>query len=230
MSSWWSWNCRAHPAVLRRRAHQVPRRGRERVAGRVPRAVRDRAGGVDFGPISFTVQAFLAIAAPLSAWPSASTRERRAPPGHAAAPAVAADPPRRRDQRQVRGRPDRDLLALGALILFVVGFGMLRLGIAPSVEEILRLAQLVRAACPLRGTVAGLRHAAVGRHPARRHLGPRGLRCLALRGPPHRRAAARVPGPVPRRRGHHAGRVHGTLQWVQRLLPGQLFAEASVAL
>ena len=35
-------------------------------------------------------------------------RERRAPPGHAAEAALAADPPRRRHQRQVRGRPRRD--------------------------------------------------------------------------------------------------------------------------
>ena len=84
----------------------------------------------------------------------------------------------------------------------------------------------------LRRDVAGLRDAAVRGHPAGRDIGVGRLRRLDVRGGPDLRAisrsscSARSSPPAQRRTPSY----FGTVQWAQRLLPGQLYAEASAAI
>ena len=188
--------------------------------------------GVDFGPISFTVQAFLAIAAPLLGVAfgfDAVNGERH----QGTLPRLLSQPIHRDDV--INGKFAAGLiaisLALGALILFVVGFGMLRLGIAPSLEEILRLLSWFGLMVLYVGLwlAFGTLLSVVIRRAATSALVGFGVWlfvALPIAGPLLLAFLGRflVAGATT------PAEYFGTLQWVQRLLPGQLFAEASAAL
>jgi ABC-2 type transport system permease protein len=188
--------------------------------------------GVDFGPISFTVQAFLAIAAPLLGVAfgfDAVNGERH----QGTLPRLLSQPIHRDDV--INGKFAAGLvaisLALGALILFVVGFGMLRLGIAPSVEELLRLVSWFGLMVLYVGLwlAFGTLLSVVVRRAATSALMGFGVWlfvALPIAGPLLLAFLGRflVAGATT------PAEYYGTLQWVQRLLPGQLFAEASAAL
>ncbi len=188
--------------------------------------------GVDFGPISFTVQAFLAIAAPLLGVAfgfDAVNGERH----QGTLPRLLSQPIHRDDV--INGKFAAGLiaiaLALGALILFVVGFGMLRLGIAPSLEEILRLVSWFGLLVLYVGLwlAFGTLLSVIVRRAATSALVGFGVWlfvALPIAGPLLLAFIGRflVAGATT------PAEYYGTLQWVQRLLPGQLFAEASAAL
>jgi ABC-2 type transport system permease protein len=188
--------------------------------------------GVDFGPISFTVQAFLAIAAPLLGVAfgfDAVNGERH----QGTLPRLLSQPIHRDDV--INGKFAAGLiaiaLALGALILFVVGFGMLRLGIAPSLEEILRLLSWFGLMVLYVGLwlAFGTLLSVVVRRAATSALVGFGVWlfvALPIAGPLLLAFLGRflVAGATT------PAEYYGTLQWIQRLLPGQLFAEASAAL
>ena len=188
--------------------------------------------GVDFGPISFTVQAFLAIAAPLLGVAfgfDAVNGERH----QGTLPRLLSQPIHRDDV--INGKFAAGLaaiaLALGALVAFVVGFGMLRLGIAPSLEEILRLLSWFALTVLYVGLwlAFGTLLSVVIRRAATSALVGFGVWlfvALPIAGPLllaflGRFLVANATTPQD---------YYGTLQWIQRLLPGQLYAEASAAL
>ena len=188
--------------------------------------------GVDFGPISFTVQAFVAITAPLLGVAfgfDAVNGERH----QGTLPRLLSQPIHRDDV--INGKFAAGLtaisLALGALILFVVGFGMLRLGIAPSVEEILRLISWFGLTVLYVGLwlAFGTLLSVIVRRAATSALVGFGVWlfvALPIAGPLllaflGRFLVANATTPQD---------YYGTLQWIQRLLPGQLYAEASAAL
>ena len=123
--------------------------------------------------------------------------------GDAAATAVPADLPRRRDQRQVRRRPGGhrarpDVRRRRSSRRS----GSSGSGSSPSAEEILRLVVWLDRDVRLHRAVAGLRAAAVGPRPAGGDVGPRRLRRVV---PVHdlRRADH-----ADRRRGHRPGHGH----------------------
>jgi len=96
--------------------------------------------GVDFGPISFTVQAFLAIAAPLLGVAfgfDAVNGERH----QGTLPRLLSQPIHRDDV--INGKFAAGLaviaLVLTAIVLIISGFGMLRLGIVPAANEVVRI-------------------------------------------------------------------------------------------
>jgi ABC-2 type transport system permease protein len=188
--------------------------------------------GVEFGPISFTVQAFLAIAAPLLGVAfgfDAVNGERH----QGTLPRLLSQPIHRDDV--INGKFAAGLaaiaLALGALILFVVGFGMLRLGVGPSLEEILRLISWFGLTVLYVGLwlAFGTLLSVVVRRAATSALVGFGVWlfvALPIAGPLLLAFLGRflVAGATT------PAEYYGTLQWVQRLLPGQLYAEASAAL
>ena len=188
--------------------------------------------GVDFGPISFTVQAFVAITAPLLGVAfgfDAVNGERH----QGTLPRLLSQPIHRDDV--INGKFAAGLIAisvaLGALILFVVGFGLLRLGIAPSLEEIFRLISWFVLTVLYVGVwlAFGTLLSVVIRRAATSALVGFGVWlfvALPIAGPLLLAFLGRflVAGATTQ------AEVYGTLQWLQRLLPGQLYAEASAAL
>jgi ABC-2 type transport system permease protein len=96
--------------------------------------------GVNFGPITFTVSAFVAIAAPLLgvAFGFDAVNGERA---QGTLPRLLSQPIHRDDV--INGKFAAGLitisLAILALVAFISGFGMLRLGIMPALEELLRI-------------------------------------------------------------------------------------------
>jgi ABC-2 type transport system permease protein len=188
--------------------------------------------GVDFGPISFTVNAFVAIAAPLLGVAfgfDAVNGERH----QGTLPRLMSQPIHRDDV--INGKFAAGLaaiaLALGALLLFVVGFGMLRLGVGPSLEEILRLLSWFGLTVLYVGLwlAFGTLLSVVVRRAATSALIGFGVWlfvALPIAGP----LLVGLLGQFLASGAKTASDYYGTVQWVQRLLPGQLYGEASAAL
>ena len=188
--------------------------------------------GVDFGPISFTVNAFVAIAAPLLGVAfgfDAVNGERH----QGTLPRLLSQPIHRDDV--INGKFAAGLaaiaLALAALLLFVVVFGMLRLGIGPSLEELLRLLSWFGLTVLYVGLwlAFGTLLSVVIRRAATSALVGFGVWlfvALPIAGP----LLAALLGRFLASGATNAADYYGTVQWVQRLLPGQLYGEASAAL
>ena len=188
--------------------------------------------GVNFGPISFTVNAFVAIAAPLLGVAfgfDAVNGERH----QGTLPRLMSQPIHRDDV--INGKFAAGLaaisLALGALLLFVVGFGMLRLGVGPSLEELLRLLGWFALTVLYVGLwlAFGTLLSVVIRRAATSALVGFGVWlfvALPIAGP----LLVGLLGQFLASGATTASDYYGTVQWVQRLLPGQLYAEASAAL
>ncbi len=188
--------------------------------------------GVDFGPITFTVQAFIAIAAPLLgvAFAFDSVNGER---HQGTLPRLLSQPIHRDDV--INGKFAAGLmvitLALAAVLAFIAGFGMLRLGIMPSVEEALRLVGwlgvtvLYVALWLAFGTLLSvvIRRAATS---ALVGFGVWLFVAIPLAGP----LLVGLLGSFLASGATTIADYVGTVQWVQRLLPGQVYAEASVAM
>jgi ABC-2 type transport system permease protein len=188
--------------------------------------------GIDFGPISFTVNAFVAIAAPLLGVAfgfDAVNGERH----QGTLPRLMSQPIHRDDV--INGKFAAGLaaiaLALGALLLFVVGFGMLRLGVGPSLEELLRLLSWFGLTVLYVGLwlAFGTLLSVIVRRAATSALIGFGVWlfvALPIAGP----LLVGIVGQFLASGAKTASDYYGTVQWVQRLLPGQLYGEASAAL
>jgi ABC-2 type transport system permease protein len=188
--------------------------------------------GIDLGPITFTVTAFVAIAAPLLGVAfgfDAVNGERH----QGTLPRLLSQPIHRDDV--INGKFAAGLgaisLALGALLLFIVGFGLLRLGVGPSLEEILRLVSWFALTVLYVGLwlAFGTLLSVVIRRAATSALVGFGIWlfvALPIAGP----LLVGLLGQFLASGATTASDYYGTLQWVQRLLPGQLYGEASAAL
>jgi ABC-2 type transport system permease protein len=188
--------------------------------------------GINLGPISFTVQAFIAIAAPLLgvAFAFDSVNGER---HEGTLPRLLSQPIHRDDV--INGKFAGGLavigLAIGAVVLLIAGFGMLRLGIVPAVDEILRLVVwlfvtvlyvalwlafgMLLSVVIRRASTSALVGFGVWLFVAMPFIGPLLVGLLG------RFLASGATTAV---------EYYGTLQWLQRLLPGQVYAEASAAL
>jgi ABC-2 type transport system permease protein len=188
--------------------------------------------GVDLGPISFTVQAFVAIAAPLLgvAFGFDSVNGER---HEGTLPRLLSQPIHRDDV--INGKFAAGLIAitiaLGAVLLVIAGFGMLRLGIVPKGEEILRLIAwlgvtvLYVALWLAFGTLLSIviRRAATS---ALVGFGVWLFVAMPFIGP----LLVGLLGSTLASGASTQAEYYGTIQWIARLLPGQVYAEASAAL
>lgn len=188
--------------------------------------------GVNLGPISFTVQAFIAIAAPLLgvAFSFDSVNGER---HEGTLPRLLSQPIHRDDvvNGKFAGGLASITLALTAVVLLIAGFGMLRLGIVPSVDEILRLVVwlsvtilyvalwlafgMLLSVVIRRASTSALVGFGVWLFVAMPFIGPLLVSLL---------------GGFLASSATTAAEYYSTLQWLQRLLPGQVYAEASAAL
>jgi ABC-2 type transport system permease protein len=188
--------------------------------------------GVNLGPIPFTVQGFVAIAAPLLgvAFAFDSVNGER---HQGTLPRLLSQPIHRDDV--INGKFAAGLvviaLALAAVLAFIAGFGMLRLGIMPAVEEVVRLIAwlgvtvLYVALWLAFGTLLSvvIRRAATS---ALVGFGVWLFAAIPFIGP----LLASLLGTFLASGSTTAAQYYSTIQWVQRLLPGQVYAEASAAL
>lgn len=188
--------------------------------------------GVDLGPLPFTVQAFVAMAAPLLgvAFAFDSVNGER---HEGTLPRLLSQPIHRDDV--VNGKFAGGLavisLALTAVVLVIAGFGMLRLGIVPSGDEILRLIMwlLVTILYVALWLAFGMLLSVVIRRAATSALVGFGswlFVAIPFIGP----LLVGLLGGFVASGATTAAEYYSTLQWVQRLLPGQVYAEASAAL
>ena len=188
--------------------------------------------GVDFGPLSFTVQAFIAIAAPLLGVAfgfDAVNGERH----EGTLPRLLSQPIHRDDV--INGKFAGGLLAitiaLVVVLLIITGFGMLRLGIVPRVDEIIRLIVWLGVTVLYVGLwlAFGMLLSVVIRRAATSALIGFGVWLFAAMpfiGP----LLIGLLGQVIASGASTQAEYFGTVQWVARLLPGQVYAEASLAL
>ena len=188
--------------------------------------------GVDFGPISFTVQAFVAIAAPLLGVAfgfDAVNGER----SQGTLPRLLSQPIHRDDV--INGKFVAGLaaitIALFATLTVIAGFGLLRLGITPSVEEVLRVViwALVTVLYVALWLAFGLLLSVVIRRAATSALVGFGVWlfvAMPFIGP----LLIGLLGTLVAGGATTRAEYFGTIQWLQRLLPGQLYAEATAAL
>jgi ABC-2 type transport system permease protein len=188
--------------------------------------------GLNLGPVTFTVQAFVAIAAPLLgvAFAFDSVNGER---HEGTLPRLLSQPIYRDDV--INGKFAAGLLVitlgLATVLVFIAGFGMLRLGITPSLEEIFRLigwlgvTALYVALWLAFGTLLSvvIRRAATS---ALVGFGVWLFVAIPIAGP----LLVSLLGGFLASGATTAASYYGTLQWVQRLLPGQVYAEASIAL
>lgn len=188
--------------------------------------------GVNLGPIPFTVQAFVAIAAPLLgvAFAFDSVNGER---HQGTLPRLLSQPIHRDDV--INGKFAAGLavisVALVATLMIIAGFGLLRLGIVPGLEEIIRLvAWLAVTILYVSLWLAfGMLLSVVIRRAATSALVGFGMWlfvALPLVGP----LLAELLGRFIATGASNAADYYSTIQWVQRLLPGQVYAEASAAL
>ena len=188
--------------------------------------------GVNFGPITFTVQAFVAIAAPLLglAFGFDSVNGER---HEGTLPRLLSQPIHRDDV--INGKFAAGLaaitIALAVVLAIIAGFGMLRLGIMPKAEEVLRLIAwlavtvLYVALWLAFGTLLSV----VIRRAATSALVGFGIWlfvAMPFIGP----LIISLLGGVLAQSASTAAEYYGTIQWLARLLPGQVYAEASAAL
>ena len=188
--------------------------------------------GVNFGPLAFTVQAFIAIAAPLLGVAfgfDAVNGERH----QGTLPRLLSQPIHRDDV--INGKFAGGLLAitiaLVVVLLVITGFGLLRLGIVPKPDEIIRLIAwlgltvlyvalwlafgMLLSVVIRRAATSALVGFGVWLFVAMPFIGPL---LVSLLGTFLASGAST--------RAEYAS----TIQWVARLLPGQVYAEASAAL
>jgi ABC-2 type transport system permease protein len=188
--------------------------------------------GVNFGPISFTVQAFIAIAAPLLGVAfgfDAVNGERH----QGTLPRLLSQPIHRDDV--INGKFAGGLFAITIALVVVLGvmtgFGMLRLGIMPRPEEIVRLvAWLGLTVLYVSLWLAfGMLLSVVIRRAATSALVGFGVWlfvAMPFIGPLIVGLVGSFLASGATTRAEYAS----TIQWVARLLPGQVYAEASAAL
>lgn len=188
--------------------------------------------GVNLGPISFTVQAFVAIAAPLLgvAFAFDSVNGER---HQGTLPRLLSQPIHRDDV--INGKFVAGLaaitLALVATVLVIAGFGLLRLGITPALEEVIRLVAWVGVTVLYVALwlAFGLLLSVVIRRAATSALVGFGIWlfvAIPLIGP----LLIGLLGSFLASGARTAADYYSTIQWLQRLLPGQVYAEASAAL
>ena len=186
----------------------------------------------DLGPITFTVQAFVAIAAPLLgvAFAFDSVNGER---HQGTLPRLLSQPIHRDDV--INGKFAAGLavitLGLAAVVAFIAGFGMLRLGISPSLEEIIRLVGWFAVTVLYVGLwlAFGMLLSVIIRRAATSALVGFGVWlfvAIPIAGP----LLTALLGGFLASGATSAADYYGTIQWVQRLLPGQMYAEASSAL
>ena len=188
--------------------------------------------GVDLGPISFTVQAFVAIAAPLLgvAFGFDTVNGER---HQGTLPRLLSQPIHRDDviNGKFAGGLIAITIALAAVLALIAGFGMLRLGIVPHAEEILRLIAwlgvtvLYVALWLAFGTLLSvvIRRAATS---ALVGFGVWLFVAMPFIGP----LLVGLLGSTLASGATTQAEYFSTIQWVARLLPGQVYAEASAAL
>ncbi len=187
---------------------------------------------VDLGPISLTVQAFVAIAAPLLgvAFGFDAVNGERA---EGTLPRLLSQPIHRDDVINGKFAAGLAVISLGlALIVgLIAAFGIFRLGIVPKVEEVLRLLGwlgltiLYVAVWLAFGTLLSvvIRRAATS---ALVGFGVWFFVAIPIAGP----LLASLLGGFLASGATTEADFYGTIQGVQRLLPGQLYAEASAAM
>ena len=188
--------------------------------------------GIDLGLLPFTVQSFVAIAAPLLGVAfafDAVNGERH----QGTLPRLLSQPIHRDDV--INGKFAAGLititLGLGAVVTIIAGIGMLRLGITPSPEEALRVIAwvLVTGLYVALWLSFGLLLSVVIRRAATSALVGFGVWlfvAIPFAGP----LLTSLLGGFLASGAKTAADAYSTVQWVQRLLPGQVYAEASTAL
>jgi len=188
--------------------------------------------GLNLGPISFTVQAFVAIAAPLLGVAfafDAVNGERH----QGTLPRLLSQPIHRDDV--INGKYVAGLavitLALVATLTVISGFGLLRLGITPALEEVIRLIAWVGVTVLYVSLwlAFGTLLSVVIRRASTSALVGFGIWlfvAIPFIGP----LLVGLLGNFLAAGATSAAEYYSTVQWVQRLLPGQVYAEASAAL
>lgn len=186
----------------------------------------------DFGPITFTVQAFVTITAPLLGVAfafDAVNGERH----QGTLPRLLSQPIHRDDVINGKFAAGLAVISLGlaAVLAFIAGFGMLRLGIMPTVEEVVRLLGWFAVTVLYVGLWLsfGMLLSVVIRRAATSALVGFGVWlfvAIPIAGP----LLTSLLGTFLASSATSAVEAYGTLQWVQRLLPGQLYDEASRAI
>jgi ABC-2 type transport system permease protein len=188
--------------------------------------------GVNLGPITFTVQAFIAIAAPLLgvAFAFDSVNGER---HEGTLPRLLSQPIHRDDviNGKFAGGLAAITLALSFIILIIAGFGMVRLGIVPTLDEFMRLLMwmLVTVLYVALWLAFGMLLSVVIRRAATSALVGFGV-WLVVAMPFIGPLLVGFLGQILASGATTASEYYGTLQWLQRLFPGQVYAEASAAL
>ena len=188
--------------------------------------------GVNFGPLSFTVMAFIAIAAPLLGVAfgfDAVNGERH----QGTLPRLLSQPIHRDDV--INGKFAGGLLAITIALVVVLalttGFGMLRLGVVPKPDEVIRLILWLAVTVLYVGLwlAFGMLLSVVIRRAATSALVGFGVWlfvAMPFIGPLLVSLLGTFLASGATTRAEYAS----TIQWVARLLPGQVYAEASAAL
>jgi len=188
--------------------------------------------GVNFGPLSFTVMAFIAIAAPLLGVAfgfDAVNGERH----QGTLPRLLSQPIHRDDV--INGKFAGGLLAITIALVVVLalttGVGMLRLGIVPKADEVIRLFLWLAVTVLYVGLwlAFGMLLSVVIRRAATSALVGFGVWlfvAMPFIGP----LLVNLLGGFLASGATTQAEYASTIQWVARLLPGQVYAEASAAL
>jgi len=188
--------------------------------------------GVNFGPLSFTVSSFVAIAAPLLGVAfgfDAVNGERH----QGTLPRLLSQPIHRDDviNGKFAGALLAITLALAVVLAVITGFGMLRLGIVPRLDEIIRLVAwlAVTVLYVALWLAFGMLLSVVIRRAATSALVGFGL-WLFIAMPFIGPLLVSLLGTFVATGATTQAEYASTVQWVARLLPGQVYAEASAAL
>jgi ABC-2 type transport system permease protein len=188
--------------------------------------------GVNFGPLAFTVSAFVAIAAPLLGVAfgfDAVNGERH----QGTLPRLLSQPIHRDDviNGKFAGALLAITLALAVVLLVITGIGMLRLGIVPRLDEIIRLVAwlAVTVLYVALWLAFGMLLSVVIRRAATSALVGFGL-WLFIAMPFIGPLLVSLLGSFVASGATTQAEYASTIQWVARLLPGQVYAEASAAL
>ena len=188
--------------------------------------------GVNFGPLAFTVSAFVAIAAPLLGVAfgfDAVNGERH----QGTLPRLLSQPIHRDDviNGKFAGALLAITLALAVVLLVITGIGMLRLGIVPRLDEIIRLVAwlAVTVMYVALWLAFGMLLSVVIRRAATSALVGFGL-WLFIAMPFIGPLLVSLLGSFVASGATTQAEYASTVQWVARLLPGQVYAEASAAL
>jgi ABC-2 type transport system permease protein len=188
--------------------------------------------GVNLGPFRFTADAFIALAAPLLGIGfafDAVNGERH----QGTLPRLLSQPIHRDDVINGKFAAGLAAITFGLVITtsVIAGFGLFRLGIVPALEEVIRVVAWVGVTVLYVSLwlAFGLLLSVVIRRAATSALVGFGawlFVAFPLVGP----LLTGLLGTFLASGATSASEYYGTIQWVQRLLPGQLYAEASAAL